>query len=328
MNETTDIDISFVIIGYNESEHLQKCLTSVQTANIEEISSEIIYVDGGSQDDSIEIAKAAGVDRILGGDRRRRAAENRNLGLKCSTGKFIQFIDGDMVMDAQWPAVAIRFLRKQKKVAAVCGNLRERNPSFLYQVFQIDWQMEEGDIRHCGGAACWRKEILEKMGGFPETVSFGEEPYLCWRVRNELGLDIYYLDRPMVMHDLGFSTIKEYVMRSVRCGETYAEVCDLCRNSADPLWLKETRKNFIWGGFLITMTAVSVFFLGWISAAAAMILLSIIVRKSVQVFLKGTTMGISLLYALHVYLSKVFICVGQCRWLSGRRSRNPKEAVQ
>ncbi len=322
------MDISFVVIGYNERATLGDCLKSVQNADLEGIAYELLYVDGGSEDGSIEVALKSGVHRILGGDKRRSAAENRNLGLKATQGRYVQFLDGDMVMEPAWPRKAADFLDKNASAGTVCGKVTERNSSLLYQAMQIDWELTGGAIRHCGGAALWRREVLEKINGFPENIAYGEEPFLCWRVRNELGLNIYYLNRPMVVHDLGFTSVKAYVTRSVRCGETYMEVSALCRNSHDPLWLKETRINFIWSGFLIAMTVVSVFSLGWISAAAALTLLSIIVRKSVQMFQKGKTMGISLLYALHVYLSKIIICVGQCRWLLKRKSRNHREAVQ
>ena len=78
-NKETDLDLSFVVIGLNEEKHLEGCLNSVGMAELLGISHEVIYVDGGSEDRSIDIARSQQPDLILGGDCRRRAAENRNI---------------------------------------------------------------------------------------------------------------------------------------------------------------------------------------------------------------------------------------------------------
>ncbi len=314
MEEITVTDISFVIIGYNESAILKQCLTSVQQVNLDSFSYEIIYVDGGSQDNSLEIAKAVGVDKILGGDLRRRAAENRNLGFKHSTGRFIQFIDGDMAMDPDWPLIAATFLVSHEQAAVVCGNIKEINPSVFYQILQLDWSDEEGEVIACGGSAMWRRDVLEALNGFPETVAYGEEPFLCWRVRNELGMKINYLNRAMVDHDLGYSGFMDYWRRNVRCGETYAEIAHACFHSTDRLWLKETIFNIVWCFLLIT-TLMTVFvapFLFKIWATA--FLLIIIARKTVQTLKKNMKASVSIGYALHVYFSKIPLALGEIKW--------------
>ena len=88
------IDLSFVVIGYNEAGTLKACLDSVRNADLDGLSWELIYVDGGSIDTSMDIAREAGVDRLLGGETRRRAAENRNLGLEAATGDWCSFWTG------------------------------------------------------------------------------------------------------------------------------------------------------------------------------------------------------------------------------------------
>ncbi|MFO7974398.1 MAG: glycosyltransferase family A protein, partial [Candidatus Hydrogenedentota bacterium] len=190
---STKIDVSFVVIGYNEAETLQECLASVNHADLEGLISERIYVDGGSTDSSIEIAQKTGVDVLLGGEKRRRAAENRNLGRKAARGRFIQFLDGDMTLSPDWPRAAVEFLKSHDDFAAVCGNLNEASPGILFEALQIDWVPREDTIRHCGGAAMYVRETLQKAGGFPTNVAYGEEPLLCWRLRNDHKKKIYQL---------------------------------------------------------------------------------------------------------------------------------------
>jgi cellulose synthase/poly-beta-1,6-N-acetylglucosamine synthase-like glycosyltransferase len=314
MDIVSSVDISFVVIGYNESEHLKNCLASVQNVSTEKISSEIIYVDGGSQDDSIKLVKEMGVDKILGGDKRRRAAENRNLGFKNSKGRFIQFIDGDMVLDSNWPKHAVAFLTAHEHTAAVCGRIRETNQSVFYQALQIDWSEEEGEVSFCGGSAVWRRDALDAANGFPETVAYGEEPYLCWRVRNELGLKINYLDRLMVDHNLDYSGFGDYWRRNVRCGETYAEIAHLCYNTPDRLWFTMTISNLVWSTVLISALVLFLFGSIIIKACAVILLFLVLLRKTLQMLNRKNKLSVSIGYAAHVYFSKIPLAWGECFW--------------
>ena len=332
MDEITCVDISFVIIGYNEGENLQKCLASVQSVHTGKLSAEIIYVDGGSQDDSIEVAKAAGIDRIIGGGLRRSAAENRNLGYKNASGRFIQFIDGDMVINSNWPKHAAAFLTSHEQTAAVCGKIREMNPSAFYQALQIDWSEEEGEVDSCGGSAMWRREVLEAAGGFPETVAYGEEPYLCWHVRNNLRLKINYLDNPMVDHDLNYSGFLDYWRRNVRCGKTYAEIAHLCYGTPDQLWLGESISNLVWGTVLLFVVLFLLTAPLFLKVWMAIGLCALLLRKVIQMRTQGKAISVSLGYAVHVYVSKLPLALGECiwlfRWLTKRISGGARQCTK
>ena len=315
---SAELDLTIVVIGYNESNTLKACLESGRAADLNGIRYELIYVDGGSTDESLRIAREASTDQILGGDRRRRAAENRNLGLQAAQGEFVQFVDGDMVMDAQWPRAALTFLREHSDYAAVCGNLREANQSPLFRALQLEWAPREGTIRHCGGAALYRRDILTRIGGFPEDVVYGEEPYLCWRIRNELGFKIYQINRLMADHDLGFSGWRDFWKRQVRCGATYAEIAVRCCRSNDRLWLKEAVMNAAW--FVAIIVALAILALGpnvargAVLAAAAALLL----RKFIQTYSGGHSAGVSAIYAIQTYYSKIPIAIGEMKWLLAR----------
>lgn len=312
------IDISFVVIGYNESENLEESLTAIQKAAMETLSTELIYVDGGSQDDSIIIARRANVDKILGGEKRRGAAENRNLGSKAAKGRYLQFVDGDMVMYPDWPTQAVAFLTTHEDSAAVCGRIKETNQSAFYQALQIDWSEKEGPITTCGGSAMWRRDVLEAMNGFPETVAYGEEPYLCWRVRNELGLKIHYLDRLMVDHDLNYSGFADYWRRNVRCGETYAEIASLCYKTQDRLWLKMTISNLVWSAVLVTALAIFLVSPLFLKAWIASFLFLILLRKILQMLNQKNKLTVSICYAVHAYFSKIPLALGECLWFLRR----------
>lgn len=313
-----EIDLSFVVIGYNEAATLKACLESVKTADLDGLSWELIYVDAGSTDDSIEIAREAGVDLLLGGEIRRRAAENRNLGLGEARGRLVQFVDGDMTLSPDWPRAAAQFLFENKAVAAVCGNLEESAPGVFYEALQIDWAQREGEIRHCGGAAMYLTELLREAGGFPTEVAYGEEPLLCWRLRNIFGRKIYQINQTMARHNLDFRGLRDYWRRNVRCGQTYAEIAAICWRTPDPLWRRECLTNAAWA--LLVFAALAGLAVGGTGLRIAILSIGgcVLARKFLQTWMKSYPVGVSLTYAVHSYFSKLSIAWGELRWFLQR----------
>lgn len=305
--------ISFVVIGYNEAAGLGACLQSIRDAALDGMPHEILYADGGSEDASAAIAREMGADQVIGGDRRRRAAENRNAGLAAARGEFVQFLDGDMTLDPDWPKAALDVLEADPGVAAVWGRMLEANPSPVYQALQMDWEFPEGPSRYCGGAAMFRRAVIEAAGGFPEDVAYGEEPYLCWRIRNEFGGVIHHLHRTMVRHDLAYKNFADYWRRNVRSGVAFAEIARRCQGTQEPMWSREVRGNLLWAALLLLLAAAAVAgpgLLRWIALAA---LIGIPGRKFLQCLLRGKGFAPALLYAGHTYLSKLGIAWGILR---------------
>ena len=123
-----------VAIGRNEGERLRVCLDSLTAACV------IIYVDSGSTDDSVQMARSRGID-VVELDRRVpfSASRARNAGFArlCEVHRdlpFVQFIDGDCELDARWPRAAIQLLQRQSDVAAVCGRLRDYGETHVVHV--------------------------------------------------------------------------------------------------------------------------------------------------------------------------------------------------
>ena len=96
------IDVSVILIGYNDSQRLAIALESIQQQSLRNI--EIIAVDDHSTDNSLEILKAAARSdpRIQvvqlpinsGG-----CSAPRNRGLQSATGEFVMFCDSDDTLD-------------------------------------------------------------------------------------------------------------------------------------------------------------------------------------------------------------------------------------
>ena len=313
------IDVTFVVIGFNEAGCIGACLQSAIDSQLPAgVTSEVIYVDGGSRDDSVAIAGAIPGVRVLGGDRPRRAAENRNVGLAHAGGRFVQFVDGDMVLDPQWAATAFEYLLEHPNVGIVYGRLREVNPGRLYQAMQHDWAPVTGEVAYCGGAAMHRREVLEKVGGFPEDVKYGEEPYMCWRIRREQKVSIVQLEALMALHDLGHRSLRDYWRQNVRNGAAYIEIATRCFRSDERLWLREVFSIVGWNLVILVWFLALVVGPWPVRIVALSVMALVLGRKAYQALRMGMPPDVCIVFAVHTYAAKLPLGWGLLRWTMRR----------
>jgi glycosyltransferase involved in cell wall biosynthesis len=90
--------ISIVIPTYNSEKFLPLCLQSINEQDYPKDKLEIIVVDGGSTDRTIDIAREFGVTKILHNPLRTGEA-GKALGVKAAKNEIIAFIDSDNILD-------------------------------------------------------------------------------------------------------------------------------------------------------------------------------------------------------------------------------------
>lgn len=89
--------LSIAMMIKNESKHLDECLTSLHPI-LEQIDSELIIVDTGSEDNSVEIAKKH-TNKIYFHKWNNDFSEMRNISISYCAGEWIFIIDGDEVLE-------------------------------------------------------------------------------------------------------------------------------------------------------------------------------------------------------------------------------------
>lgn len=100
-----NIKPSFIVPAYNVSKYIKKCVDSILSCNMKDI--EVIVVDDGSTDDTLEILNKYNDDRLkIISKQNGGASAARNDGINASSGEFLAFIDGDDFIDtADYEAV-------------------------------------------------------------------------------------------------------------------------------------------------------------------------------------------------------------------------------
>ena len=248
--------IGVVVIGRNEGQRLARALASVS-------NDLLVYVDSGSTDDSVALARAHGAE-VVELDRASpyTAARARNAGFASLIGqhpelRYVQFLDGDCELAAGWLESAAAFLSQQGDVAAVCGRLREKHPQrTVYNLLcAIEWDGAPGAARTCGGIAMMRVEALATARGFRADLVAGEEPELCARLR-AAGWRIWRLDAEMAAHDAAIARFSQWWLRTLRAGYAFAQGAALHGAPPERLGVRESRSAWLWGFALPLLAAV------------------------------------------------------------------------
>ena len=93
------MDIDVVIIGVNTEKTLGKCLESVLESRYKEGEIHIWYVDGGSTDGSVAIARScSGVHVIEIHPEYPSPGLGRNAGWRAGNSPMVQFLDSDTIL--------------------------------------------------------------------------------------------------------------------------------------------------------------------------------------------------------------------------------------
>jgi glycosyltransferase involved in cell wall biosynthesis len=165
--------ISFVVIGRNEGFFLEKCFESIERIikRTMTLDFEIIYVDSGSTDDSLSIAKryATKVISIIG---QQNAAISRNEGARNSRGDFLIFLDGDMELELSFFE---KFFLKSEVLHCdyfsgdIFNIYYDSTGNYVGEGFYYRDQLKKDEyLPFTGGFFCIQRKIWNSVGGMRE----------------------------------------------------------------------------------------------------------------------------------------------------------------
>lgn len=322
--------IGLVAIGRNEGERLQRCLESVVGR-----VAHIVYVDSGSTDGSVQLARSLGVTVVeLDLSIPFTAARARNAGFAklqeiAPNLKYIQFVDGDCEVVKGWLEQASQALDTHPDWVVVCGRRRERFPEVtLYNhLCDIEWDTPIGEAKACGGDAMMRASALQAVGGYNPNLIAGEEPELCVRLRQNGG-QIYRMNAEMTLHDAQMTRFGQWWKRAVRAGYAFAEGSWLHGNPPERHWVKETRSIRRWGlgvPLLIVLAA-------WPTKGLSLLLLAVYPLMAYRAYQyahrSGRTQTESLLFGISCVLAKFPQAQGLLRFYWGKLLKKPSRLIE
>lgn len=324
-------DMGVVAIGRNEGDRLRACLASV--VGREHVAA-LVYVDSGSVDGSVEMARSMGVEVVeLDMTRPFTAARARNEGfarlMRAAPGiRFVMFVDGDCEVVPGWLDRARAEMETRPDAAVVCGRNREKFPeaNVFNRLADLEWETPIGEALASGGNAVIRASAFEAAGGFDPTCAAGEEPQLCTRLR-KAGWTVWRIDAEMTRHDIAMTSARQWWRRNYRSG--YAGLDVTTRFPGEPgLFVQELVRARRWGAGLpaaaLAAGAVAGLAIGpaagiGVVGVAALAYPLQVLRLAYKVRARVVDTPTALAYGYHSTVAKWANLAGQIGYLRDRR---------
>ena len=296
--------VTAIVIGRNEGERLAACLESL--GGRPQIDA-VVYVDSGSTDDSVALARGMGATVIeLDLSVPFTAARARNAGLRVAQTPFALVMDGDCTLVDGFLESALNQMDADERVAVVCGQRLERHPeaSLFNRLCAIEWARPAGETDACGGDALLRTDAVAEVGRYADDLIAGEEPEMCHRLRT-VGYRIIRTADAMTWHDAAMTSPVQWWNRTRRSGYAYAEGQMRHGRMLSGFRAREVRGIVLWGGLLPLLAAL----LAWGTSGLSLVALAVAMLIQTGRILDrrmggGATLGDALLYAVSCTLGK------------------------
>lgn len=190
---------SIIITTKNEERNLARLLKSIGNQTNKDF--EIIVVDNYSTDSTVKIAKKYTRKVFSGGPER---SAQRNFGLQKARGKYILILDADMELEKHVIKDCTRRI-KDPKTAALVIEEDAKGDSFLSKVKALEKEIYKNTPIEA--PRFFKKENLQKIGGWDESLVAGEDWDLAHRIKKtgtigRTGARIYHWETNSLPTDL------------------------------------------------------------------------------------------------------------------------------
>jgi GT2 family glycosyltransferase len=224
------LDVSIIIVNYNTTYHLDKCINSI-LQNVKDIEYEIIVIDNNSNDRSIETLVVKYPEtRFLFNKNNKGFGTACNKGVSSTNGEYIFLLNPDTALVSNLPLIFRNFLENNKNVGICSTLLYDSNnklqycfndfPGLLWEIMEFSsliankkrerLNLKAGKIRNIseymyidwaiGACLFFRKDLFEKINGFDENFFlYYEDTDLQKRITNS-GLKVSLLIQHKLLH--------------------------------------------------------------------------------------------------------------------------------
>jgi len=324
--------LGVVVIGRNEGARLARCLASLSTGPT---SHPTVYVDSGSSDDSLELARAHGADLVeLDLTVGFTMARARNAGMqrlleRIPDLELIQFLDGDCELQPSWLAHGQRTMQERPDAAVVSGRRRERHrdANIYHRLMDMEWDTPIGEVDACHGDAMMRVAFLRAAGPFDERLIAGEEPELCVRLR-AAGGRILRVDAEMSLHDVAIDRFAQWWRRCIRSGHAEAQASGRHGWLHDKAASRVLLSAWLWVFFIPLGILIFARLLGGWALAAFLVYPLHTAKIALGRFRRGASVQDSLLYALFVQVGRFATWLGHWSYWLTRLRRRPSTLIE
>ncbi len=224
-SESTTLDMSIVLVCWNNKDYLGPCLDSLYDSQLRS-SFDVVVVDNGSTDGSQEMLRDRFPNvQIVQNDHNVGLGKASNQGIEVTAGRYVLLLNNDTLIDGTSLDAMVNFLDEHPETGAVGGRLLNPDGSFqagfadfptLSEEFMIATRLgeylkpgypshaDDDQIREVGwmSSACLmlRRGALDKVGLLDEEYFiYGDEADMQYRLQ-KAGWKVYYLPHVNTIH--------------------------------------------------------------------------------------------------------------------------------
>ncbi len=196
------IDVSVIITTRDEENNIKNCLTSIERQSYPKNRVEIIVVDNNSSDKTKEISGRY-TDKIYNYGPERSA--QRNFGIKNAFGKYVLYLDADMILSE---GVIAECVNKCEESGLLALYIPERiiGTGFWIRVRDFERGFYNATVIDC--VRFIRRDKFLEIKGFDENLTGPEDWDLDRRIRKAGVVDI--IDSP-IYHNEGRFCLQKYL---------------------------------------------------------------------------------------------------------------------
>ncbi|MCK9364727.1 MAG: glycosyltransferase [Syntrophales bacterium] len=216
--------VSVIITTYNYGRFIERAIRSVLIQTYQDY--EIIVVDDASTDNTEDIVKSIGDDRIRyirhiinkGGN----AA--RNTGVKLATGDYIAFLDSDDEWLPEKIGMQIRmFLDGAEELGLIYTGMNIIDGASQQQIGQVlpkarghifNLLLRGNCITGGGSSSMIKKECFRLVGLFDETLPSGQEWEMILRIAKKYTIE--YVNKPLINYFVHGANTDSYPEKIIR----------------------------------------------------------------------------------------------------------------
>lgn len=212
-----DYKVSVIIPVYNDLDGIRRCLKSILTQNYDKELYEIIIVDNGSKDGTLEFLKSKPV-KYLEENKIKSSYAARNKGIKNAINEILCFTDSDVIIDKNWIKEGVKSLidlNKNDKKGIVFGKINLIGDPFQNAYSLYDYVTGFRNLLATNNIFAF-KEIFKEVGYFNHTIISGGDNEWGERLLNK-GFIIKKDDNVIIHHPLR-NNFKSHYRKRIRTG--------------------------------------------------------------------------------------------------------------
>lgn len=203
---------SVIIPFYNKASYVRKTLESVFAQTFNDF--ELIIVDDGSTDGSLEICKfeilnhQSSIENIrIISQPNSGVAKARNNGVAKSKGEYVCFLDADDWWKPTWLEEMDKLIREYPDAGLYATNYVYYKPGKTHVALDFgrgymsypDAYLKSGAMPVTSITTCMPRCVFDEMGGFPLGIKLGED-FLLW-AKTALHYKVAFCEKPLAYYN-------------------------------------------------------------------------------------------------------------------------------